>query len=241
MKKGIILTMCCLLGSVLFAQEYSYADADYAAAADRVARVRAVGAFPQGFFHEDGSFSSADDAALFALTKKTYEQHPYSFQAAMNYVAALLCTQHPDVSPSTEHLTAAHKVLMGVIKINPNSLEVYRKLDDVLNWLLLDGDGYYGDRLTDSARLDYYNAHPEWTQDNFMAFEQRVRLGDENLSSRNYRLGYLMGVAVKQPVKAAQYLTKAEELEREEQTVYQAEQTQVFKSEFQKLKNSLLR
>ena len=85
MKKGMLLLMCMALGTVVFAQGYTYKDADFAATAERIAQNKIVAEFPDGFYSDDENKAEStysDRRALLQAAQEQYAKNPKSFTLA---------------------------------------------------------------------------------------------------------------------------------------------------------------
>ena len=109
----MLLLMCMALGTTVFAQGYTYKDADFAATAERIAQNKIVAEFPDGFYSDDENKAEStygDRRALLQAAQEQYTKNPKSFIATYNYGAALLSEYHFDDSVSLSEQNATKNV-----------------------------------------------------------------------------------------------------------------------------------
>ncbi|MBO7238348.1 MAG: hypothetical protein J6U96_03565 [Elusimicrobiaceae bacterium] len=238
MKKGMLLLMCMALGTVVFAQGYTYKDADFAATAERIAQNKIVAEFPDGFYSDDENKAEStysDRRALLQAAQEQYAKNPKSFIATYNYGAALLSEYHFDdsVSLSEQNAIKGYKVIKEAIRLNPASAPSYALLDRALEYILfgnerLNAVSYKTDRYMydyDALSIQVYDANREKTAERLQVFEKRVALNDK-VTSGDYYEAALMCRVLNQDCKSEDYAVEADNLARQEQEALNEKLTQ---------------
>ena len=209
MKKGILFTMFLLLGGVVFAQGYTYEDAEYGKVAEQINSLTQVERFPKSFYFDTekrGDVDTYNDRRnLFYLAKETYEKNPQSFNATYNYGAALLSEIRVDEFFFLPQNNAyeAREVLKKAISLNPKSVETYRLLDLAYEYIIfaerrsndcMAGSRFYDHYDEESTRA--YSGKQARAAERLNVLERRIALQDEFLTSVDYHEAGLLSEAL---------------------------------------------